>query len=177
MKKVVIITSSYRDNSNSTVLAEQFGKGAESTGNRVEIISLKQNKIAPCIGCNFCQIHGECTMKDKLNEILDKIIEADVFVFASPTYYYSISGTLKNFIDRTYAKYTKIKDKDFYYIGSCTDTSKEGIDRAVDTVKGFLDCIENVKLKGVVYGTGLTDVGDAKYSDSYKEAFELGQNI
>lgn len=177
MKKVVIITSSYRENSNSNVLAKQFQKGAESTGNTVEIISLKENRIAPCLGCNFCQIHGECTLKDKVNEILDKIIDCDVLVFASPTYYYSISGSLKNFIDRTYAKFRKIKNKDFYYIGSCSDTSKDGIDRAIDTVKGFLDCLDNVKLKGVVYGTGLTDVGDAKYSPVFKKAFEIGKNI
>ena len=50
-------------------------------------------------------------MKDKLNEILDKIIESDVLVFASPTYYYSVSGTLKNFIDRTFAKFTRIKNE------------------------------------------------------------------
>lgn len=177
MKKVLIITSSLRENSNSNVLAERFLEGAKESGNDVELISLKTNRIASCLGCNYCQIHGECIMKDKLNEILDKVIESDVLVFASPTYYYSISGTLKNFIDRTYAKFTKIKDKDFYYIGSSTDTSKSGIDRCVDTVKGFLDCVENVNLKGIVYGIGLTDVGDAKYSDSYKEAYKFGKNI
>ena len=177
LKKVLIITSSLRDNSNSSALAERFMEGAKETGNEVELISLKTNRIAPCLGCNHCQIHGECIMKDKLNEMLDKIIDSDVLVFASPTYYYSISGTLKNFIDRTYAKFTKIKNKDFYYIGSSTDSSKSGIDRCVETVKGFLDCVENVNLKGIVYGTGLTDVGDAKYSNSYNEAYEMGKNI
>ena len=177
MKKVLIITSSLRENSNSNVLAERFMEGAKEKGNDVDLISLKTNRVAACLGCNYCQIHGECIMKDKLNEILDKVIESDVLVFASPTYYYSVSGTLKNFIDRTYAKFTKIKDKDFYYIGSSTDTSKNGIDRCVETVKGFLDCVENVNLKGIVYGTGLTDVGDAKYSESYNEAYELGKNI
>lgn len=177
MKKIIIITSSLRDGSNSNALAEQFKLGAESSGNEVELISLKTNRVAPCIGCNSCQIHGECIMKDKLNEILDKIIDSDILVFASPTYYYSVSGTLKNFIDRTYAKFSKIKNKDFYYIGSCTDNNKETIDRCVSTVKGFLDCVENVNLKGIVYGVGLIDVGDAKYSDSYKEAYELGRNV
>lgn len=177
MKKVVIITSSLREGSNSNLLAEAFKEGAESKGNEVELISLKTNRVAPCLGCNSCQIHGECIMKDKLNEILDKVIDADVLVFASPTYYYSISGTLKNFIDRTYAKFTKIKNKDFYYIGSCTDPDKNTIDRCVETVKGFLDCVENVNLKGVVYGVGLTDVDDAKYSESLKEAYEMGGNI
>ena len=177
MKKVLIITSSLRENSNSNVLAENFKKGAESSGNIVEIISLKSNRVAPCMGCNYCQVHGECVMKDKLNSILEKLIDSDVLVFASPVYYYSISGTLKNFIDRTYAKFTKIKNKDFYFIGTCTDTSKSGIDRSVETIKGFLDCVSNVKIKGIIYGTNLTDVGDAKYSQSFQEAYEMGKNI
>lgn len=177
MKKVIIITSSFRDNGNSNTLAMAFKEGVEESENQVEVISLKHNRIAQCIGCCQCQIHGECFMKDKLNEILDKIIASDVFVFASPTYYYSISGTLKNFIDRTFAKFTKIKNKDFYYIGACTENDKNAIDRPVNTVKGFLDCIENVKLKGVVYGINLTDEGDAMYSPALKEAYEMGKNI
>lgn len=176
-KKVLIITSSLREQSNSSILAEAFKQGAEASNNTVEIVSLRNNHIAPCVGCNSCQIHGECFMKDKLNEILDKVIAADVLVFASPTYYYSVSGTLKNFIDRTYAKYTKIKNKDFYYIGSCADTSKESIDKSIDTVNGFLRCLDNVTLKGVVYGLNLNNPGEANESPSLKEAYELGKSI
>lgn len=177
MKKVLIITSSLREQSNSTLLAQAFKDGAEEKGNEVEIISLRENRIAPCVGCGSCQVHGECFMKDKLNDILDKVIDADVLVFASPTYYYSVNGTLKNFIDRTYAKYSKIKNKDFYYIGSSSDTSKESIDGAVETVKGFLRCVENVNLKGIVYGLNLNDQGEARYSESLKQAYEMGKNI
>lgn len=176
-KKVLIITSSLREQSNSNLLAEAFKEGTEEQGNKVELISLKENRIAPCVGCGSCQVHGQCFMKDKLNDILDKVIDSDILVFASPTYYYSISGTLKNFIDRTYAKYNKIKNKDFYFIGSSADTSKESIDGALETVKGFLRCVDNVKLKGIIYGTGLNDQGEAKYSESLKQAYELGKNI
>ena len=177
MKNVLILTSSLRDKSNSSLLAEAFKEGAEESGNKIELISLKENRIAPCVGCGQCQVHGECFMKDKLNDILDKVIESDVLVFASPTYYYSVSGTLKNFIDRTYAKFTRIKNKDFYYIGSSTDTSTASIDGAVETVKGFLRCVENVSLKKVIYGVGLTDPDDARYSDILKEAYEIGKNV
>lgn len=177
MKKVLIITSSLREQSNSTLLAQAFKEGAEEKENKVEIISLRENRIAPCVGCGSCQVHGECFMKDKLNDILDKVIDADVLVFASPTYYYSVNGTLKNFIDRTYAKYSKIKNKDFYYIGSSADPSKESIDGAVETVKGFLRCVENVNLKGIVYGLNLNDQGEARYSESLKQAYEMGKNI
>ena len=71
MKKVLIITSSLREQSNSNLLAEAFKEGAEESGNSVEIISLKENRIAPCVGCGSCQVHRECFMKDKLNDILE----------------------------------------------------------------------------------------------------------
>lgn len=177
MKNVVIITSSLREQSNSSLLAEAFKEGAEESGHKVELISLRETRIAPCLGCGQCQIHGECFMKDRLNEILDKIIDSDVFVFASPTYYYSVSGTLKNLIDRTFAKFKRIKNKDFYYIGSSTDSSTEGIDRALETVQGFLDCLEDVEIQGIVYGTELTDPDDARYSEHLKEAYEMGKTI
>lgn len=177
MKRVVIITSSLRDGSNSNILAESFKEGAESANNIVEIISLKDNRIAPCLGCNYCQVHGECVIKDKLNEILEKIIESDVFVFASPVYFYSITGSLKNFIDRCYSKYTKIKNKDFYFIASCADDNKNTIDRCLQSVDGFIDCLDNVNIKGVVYGTNLLDSSDAKYSNVLTNAYEMGKNI
>ena len=47
----------------------------------------------------------------------------------------------------------------------------------MDTVQGFLDCVENVKVKGIVYGTGLTDPDDARYLDILKEAYEMGKKI
>lgn len=82
---------------------------------------------------------------------------------------------MKNFIDRTYAKYTKIKNKDFYYTGSCADTSKESIDKSIDTVNGFLRCLDNVTLKGVVYGLNLNNPVETNESPSLKEAYELGR--
>ena len=79
-------------------------------------------------------------------------------------------------MSRTFAKFTRIKNKDFYYIGSSIDTSKTGIDRYMGTtVQGFLDCVENVKVKEIVYGTGLTDPDDSRYSDVLKEAYEMGK--
>lgn len=60
---------------------------------------------------------------------------------------------------------------------SSSDPSHKSIDGAVQTVKGFLVCVQSVNLKGVVYGTELADVGDAKYSKSLKEAYEMGKNV
>ena len=66
---------------------------------------------------------------------------------------------------------------DFYYIGSGADISKESIDGAIETIKGFLRSVENVNLKGVVYGLNLNNQGEASNSESLNQAYELGRNI
>ena len=112
-----------------------------------------------------------------MNEILEKIIDADVLVFATPIYFYDVAGQLKAFIDRILPRYTEISDKDFYFIATCAEDDKEAISSSIQTVKGFLDCVSNVNLKGIVYGTGLYQTGEAKHSNKSKEAYEMGKNI
>ncbi|MFR2534634.1 MAG: flavodoxin family protein [Clostridia bacterium] len=110
----------------------------------------------------YCAKHeGKCFQKDNLNEILEKVIQADVLVFATPIYFYSITAQLKAFLDRTVARYTQITNKDLYLIATCADTSKQAITGAKTAIDGWLDCVENVRLKGILYGTNLTNVGDA----------------
>ena len=99
-KKVLVIETSLRKGSNSDELAESFAKGAEEAGNEVEIVSLKGKKIAFCTGCFACQKLGRCVINDDANEITEKILEAEVVVWATPVYYYEMSGQMKTMIDR-----------------------------------------------------------------------------
>lgn len=140
-------------------------------------MDLRKEPIAPCIGCYYCISHGgKCFQKDNMNTWLEKVIEADVLVLATPIYFYSVTAQLKAFLDRTVARYTQIKNKDLYVIATCADTSKQAIDGAIVTIQGWLDCVENVQLKGILYGTGLNNVGDAKKKESMiKQAYEMGK--
>lgn len=176
-KKVLIISSTPRKNGNSQILCEEFKKGAEEAGNEVELISLRENKIDYCIACYSCKKTGKCFQNDGMNEILEKMINADVLVFGTPIYYYDVAGQLKAFIDRTLPRYTEIRDKDLYLIATCAAGHKEAISGAINTIQGFLDCVSNVKLKDVVYGTGVYTQGEAEHSKCLKEAYEMGKNI
>lgn len=176
-KKVLIISSTPRKNGNSQILCEAFEKGAKETGNDVELISLRENRINYCVGCYGCRKTGKCVQKDGMNEILDKMLDADVLVFGTPIYMYDVCGQLKTFIDRILPKYKEIKDKDMYYIATCAEEDKNAIERSILTINGLLDCVENVTLKKVVYGIGLHGTGEATNSNSYNEAYELGKNI
>lgn len=89
-----------RAHSNSDELAKAFARGAEEAGNEVEIISLKGKNISYCTGCMACQKTQECVLKDDAVEIVGKIKNAHVLAFATPVYYYCLSGQLKTLLDR-----------------------------------------------------------------------------
>ena len=88
MKKVLIISTSLRNGSNSELLAKETAKGAKEKGHKVEFVSLKNKKIAFCKGCFACQKLGKCAIKDDANKITEKIKKSDVIVWATPVYYY-----------------------------------------------------------------------------------------
>ncbi|MGN0499581.1 MAG: flavodoxin family protein, partial [Ruminococcus sp.] len=99
-KKVVVISTSIRANSNSDILAKSFADGAAYAGNEVEFITLKDKQISFCKGCLACQQTGKCVIKDDVTKIMDKVIGSDIVVWATPIYYYEMSGQMKVLIDR-----------------------------------------------------------------------------
>ena len=78
MKRVIVISTSLRHGSNSDILADKFVEGALSAGNNVEKISLAGKEIQFCRGCFACQKLGRCVIKDDVNDIMAKVLEADV---------------------------------------------------------------------------------------------------
>ena len=114
-KRVLILSGSPRNGGNSDILCDEFMKGAKDAGNDVEKIRVASKKIAPCTGCYYCSDHGgECVFKDDMAEVLQKMIDADVLVLASPVYFYSVCAQLKAVIDRTVARWLEVKNKEFY---------------------------------------------------------------
>ena len=62
-----------------------------------------------------------------MSEGLEKMVEADVIVISTPVYFYSIDGQIKVLIDRTYARYTEIMNKDFYFIMAAAIGQKQAL--------------------------------------------------
>ena len=121
-KKVLILSGSPRKGGNSDILCDEFAKGATEAGHNVEKIRVSEKNIHPCIACYYCSKNsGVCVFKDDMAEILQKMIDADVFVLASPVYFYSIDSQLKAVIDRTVARWLEVKNKEFYYITTMAD--------------------------------------------------------
>ncbi len=99
--RILILNGSPRKNGNTELLAKAFARGAEEN-NEVEILSVSDFDIRPCVGCDFCyhSSQNQCRQKDDMLKIYQKLLNADVLVLASPVYFYGISAQLKTVIDR-----------------------------------------------------------------------------
>ena len=176
-KKVLIITGSPRVNGNSDLLCQNFAKGATESGNSVETVFVRDMKLNGCIACYNCSRTGKCFQEDALPEILDKIMKAEVIVLSSPVYFYSITGQMKVFLDRTLPVYEKLNGKTLYYIVTAAEDSKRQLDRAIDAFQGWADCFDNMTVAGRIYGGGAYEKGKILDKSSYQQAYEMGKNI
>lgn len=101
MSNIVILVGSMRKNGNTDLLAQAFAEGAREN-NFVEIVSVADYKVNPCIGCNSCFTRegNKCFQNDDMDGIYEKLKVADMVVVTSPIYFYGISAELKAVIDR-----------------------------------------------------------------------------
>ncbi|WP_088225127.1 flavodoxin family protein [Desulfosporosinus sp. FKB] len=176
-KKVLVLSASPRKGGNSDLLCDQFMLGANEAGHQTEKIFLRDKKIGYCTGCESCYTNHNCVQKDDMAEILEKIINAEVIVMATPVYFYTMNVQMKTLIDRTVSKYQEITGKEFYFIVAAADSSEQAMERTLDGFRGFTFCLNDAKEKGVVYGVGAWHKGDIKGSAAMKQAFEMGKNI
>lgn len=104
-KKIIVLNGSPRLDGNTKKLITAFIKGAKEAGHEVTEFHLTKLKINPCLGCmqggkdEACP----CVQRDGMQGIYPQYIEADIMVWASPLYYWQISGQLKCTIDRLFA--------------------------------------------------------------------------
>lgn len=178
MKKVLILSGSPRKGGNSDILCSEFARGAAEAGNRVETVRVAEKKIGYCRACYYCRDHeGTCVLKDDMAELLQKMIDADVLVLASPVYFYSIDAQLKAVIDRTLARWTEVKNKEFYYIVTCADGERASAETTLACMRGYADCVSGAAEKGVIYGTGVYEKGEVMTSPAVKTAYETGLHV
>ena len=108
MKKIVILNGAGKKNGNTAALIKAFREGAEAVGNTVTEFYLQTMNINGCMDCQGCarKPAGDprpCVQKDDMQQIYDAFNACDVVVFATPVYWFTISGQLKMAVDRLYA--------------------------------------------------------------------------
>ena len=104
-KKVLILLGSPRKKGNSAILAQEIAKGAEAAGAEVESLYIHGMDIKPCQACWVCQNPDSegCAIKDDMQTVFPKLIEADSWVIATPVHWFNMSTQTKLWMDRCFA--------------------------------------------------------------------------
>lgn len=179
MKRVIVISTSLRRGSNSDMLADKFVEGAKAAGNEVEKISLVGKNIQFCKGCFGCQKLGRCIINDDVNDIMAKVLKADVICWATPIYYYEMSGQMKTLLDRGNPLFVSdYRFRDVYFLSTAAEDEEFVPQRAMSGLMGWIECFPKSRLAGHVFGGGVTETGEMKdHSEKLQEAYEMGKRI
>ncbi len=125
MKKVLILSSSPRRNGNSFLMAESALKGAQAAGHEAELLYIDDYLKHFLRDCRECRLeNGECSLQDNYRDLfLNHYLPADGIIFATPLYWYGMSGQLKTFFDRSFCYYAASHPKsDEYAEAMCGKT-------------------------------------------------------
>ena len=118
MAEIIILNGASRRNGNTAALVKAFTEGAKGAGNNVEEFYIWGMDVHGCIGCDRCSeapagAEYPCSQNDEMRDIYIALMRADVVVFASPVYFWTISGPLKTVADRFHAAYRNVGAEGF----------------------------------------------------------------
>ena len=173
MKKVLAIVGSPRKE-NTYRLVEAVAKAvAKKTNVETELVHLAEFDIKHCSGCSdYCEKTGECKIQDDMQKLYPKMKEADVLVVGTPTYYWNVTGLVKDFIDRTNPLYQteSLKGK----MGAALAVAEEdGQELALSAISSFFELQKMKQIGGIAIVRGDKPVGEAEL----EMAKTLGKNI
>ena len=183
-KKVIVALGSPRKSGNSSVLSKKVMEGVESAGGTHESFFLHGMNIKPCTACDEClkSMDRFCVIKDDMDPLYPKILEAGALVFASPVYWFTLSAQTKLFMDRLYAflgpEGNSLKGKRIGIVLTYGDTDPF-TSGAVNALRTFQDAFSYTgsPIVGSVYGSAM-DAGEIVQNEELlDEAYELGRRL
>jgi multimeric flavodoxin WrbA len=101
--KILALSCSPQIQGNTEILLAEALNGAQQEGAEVELYSVSGKTLEPCDGCRAWGKTGECHIKDDMQNLYNKLLEADGIIFGTPIYFYSMTAQAKTIIDRTMA--------------------------------------------------------------------------
>ena len=191
MKRILVVMGGGRPKGNTAQLVDAFIGGAEEAGHSVEKVSLLKTEVKGCLGCNACRYVKPCVQKDGFNELAPKIKQADLIVFASPLYFWTISSKMKAFIERfyciaeedpepPYGRYEKYPVKDSALLMTSADEFFWTFNQAVSYYQFAIVNYIGFHDRGMVLAGGCGDTNGQPQIDKtghLQEAYEFGKNI
>ena len=185
--KALGIMGSPRRQSNTEILLNKALEGAREAGAEVENVPVSKLKISPCLEIYACLKDGNCPIKDDMQLLYEKLLEADHIIFASPIFFYGITSQAKAVVDRCQALWVRKhvlgmggedkRERTGVFISVGATRGEKLFDGAVLTVKYFFDAI-NVEYSGDLLVRGIDDRGQiTEHPTALADAFRLGQEL
>jgi multimeric flavodoxin WrbA len=183
--KVLGISTSPRIKGNSDMLLRRALAGAESIGANIEYIHLSDYKVGPCIECNACYETGKCKVQDDYQLLLQKILDADRLIFATPVFFMTVCAQAKMLIDRCQClwahKYILKKelitpghDRRAMVIAVGGSRGKKQFESIRLTMKSYFDSLQ-VQYVANLFVSKIDALGDIeKHPSAFNEAYRLG---
>ena len=175
--KIVVLTGSPHANGTTSVLAEQFIKGAQAKGHDVYRFDAAFKNIHPCLGCDACGMNGPCVHKDDIQrELISQLMEADLIALISPVYYFHVSAQLKTLIDRFYSRSGRISDKKSVMLvtaGSATSLTLRSVQKYYQTLSSYM----RWQNQGAVWAKGCATKEQILRTEYPKAAYDLGYKL
>lgn len=176
--KIIVLMGSPNAKGSTSILAEQFRRGAEENGHAVEVIDVCRADVHPCIGCVRCGYEGPCVQKDDVETIRCKLLDADMVVFATPLYYYGMTAQLKAVIDRFCAYNSSLNSRHLKsallaVAWNADDWTFEALETHYRTLVRYI----NFEDKGMVMGYGCGTPSMTQHSKYPQEAYRLGKSL
>lgn len=184
--KVVGISGSPRREGNTEILLREMLRGAEEAGAETRLFILSNMNISPCRHCDGCLAKGECVVKDDMGLIYPEIESLDVFVLASPIFFYGVTAQAKAMIDRCQAFWNRkyilkrriaIEKRKGIFISVGGTRFPDLFDHAKATVKNFFLTID-VAYWGELLFPGIDKKGEIReHPTALKDAYLLGRRL
>lgn len=174
---IVVLTGSPHQNGTTDLLADRFIAGAQAAGHNVYRFDAAFKNTHPCLGCDACGMNGPCVHKDDIeNDLIMRLVDADLIALVSPVYYFHITAQLKTVIDRFYARSGRISDKQSVLLaaaGSNTPLTLRSLNKFYETLCRYM----RWRSRGTVLAAGCPNrdtISKTAYPD---DAYNLGRSL
>ena len=178
--KIVVISGSPHRSGTSAVLVDALIRGVLESGHQVTRFDAAFHRIQPCQACHACQQNGGmCAQRDDMDELYQKLLEADGVVFASPIYYNDICGQLKTVIDRFYAREHELRTpKRAALLLAFGDDSPDAVKGVLYNFRAMLGFFGwTLADADIVAACGCNSAGDVRKTNFPQDAYELGRRM
>ncbi|MCR4950244.1 MAG: flavodoxin family protein [Solobacterium sp.] len=176
--KIIVLMGSPNRRGSTSILVNEFVRGAEESGHQTEVIDVCHADIHPCTGCVRCGYEGPCVQKDDVEKIRASLLSADMVVFATPLYYYGMSAQLKMVVDRFCAYNSSLNSRHLKsalltVAWNADDWTFDALEAHYKTLVRYI----NFEDKGMVLGYGCGSPSMTKRSICPAQAYQLGKNL